>query len=383
VNQVVADAGSDRTAQFGEKVKLTAKGGDRYEWSTGEKSQTILVDAAETREYSVRVFKGNCFDEDKVAVKVNQSSHNYVSADAGQDITICPGESVVLTASGGSIFNWSTGQTSQSIEVWPSETTIYSVEVSDGVHSDVDEVEVEVIKMDNVTAGSDRIINKGESIELEAEGGDSYHWSTGEKTKKIKVSPNKTKKYEVEIFKNGCSTLASVQVEVKEAGADDMIFADAGEDVFICPGEKVVLQGNGSHLIQWNTGDTSPIIEVQPLRTTSYVLRSYYGDQYVEDTVVVHVENCEQQYNNKSQEIKLVAYPNPSNGLINVDISGSSEALTLNVFDLNGRLLLEKDIKSSYSSRNEQLELTRLPKGVYFVKLFNANHNETVKILLI
>ena len=42
-----------------------------------------------------------------------------VTADAGKDQTICAGSSATLTASGGSVYKWSTGATTKSITVSP------------------------------------------------------------------------------------------------------------------------------------------------------------------------------------------------------------------------------------------------------------------------
>jgi hypothetical protein len=66
-----------------------------------------------------------------------------VVADAGDDITICAEESAVLTATGGDDYLWSTGETTQSIEVAPEETTLYSVTVFNEL--DFDEASVIVV----------------------------------------------------------------------------------------------------------------------------------------------------------------------------------------------------------------------------------------------
>jgi hypothetical protein len=50
---------------------------------------------------------------------------------AGDDQTICQGDEIVLTASEGSNYLWSNGETSQSITVSPDSTTVYSVIIRD------------------------------------------------------------------------------------------------------------------------------------------------------------------------------------------------------------------------------------------------------------
>ena len=102
---------------------------------------------------------------------------------------------LTLTASGGTSYKWSTGETTASITVSPTETTTYSVEVSDGTSSDTDQVVVTVNSAPQAKAGSNRTIEQGETIVLTATGGDSYLWSTGETTASISVSPLQTTTY--------------------------------------------------------------------------------------------------------------------------------------------------------------------------------------------
>ena len=81
-------------------------------------------------------------------VKILKYNLNSVTADAGTDITIEEGETATLTATGGPNFLWSTGETTASIEVSPTETTTYTVTSSDPNKpgcTDSDEVTVTVI----------------------------------------------------------------------------------------------------------------------------------------------------------------------------------------------------------------------------------------------
>jgi len=83
-----------------------------------------------------------CRNETTFTVHVKQGP---ITASAGDDTEICAGSSVRLTASGGTIFEWSTGDTSESIDVSPAATTTYSVTVSDNSgSSDVAQVKVTV-----------------------------------------------------------------------------------------------------------------------------------------------------------------------------------------------------------------------------------------------
>ena len=140
VNKINADAGQDVTIKEGETIELVASGGNSYTWSNGATSKRIMVSPEFTSTYEVKVEKNGCFAYDTVTVNVIPENDSIITAFAGNDVSICYGEKITLTASGGSFFHWSTGETTKSIIVNPKSTTTYTVEVSDGEHTDTDEV---------------------------------------------------------------------------------------------------------------------------------------------------------------------------------------------------------------------------------------------------
>ncbi len=284
-NSVVADAGEDVSICEGEEVVLTATGGATYEWSTGETTQSITVSPTETIIYTVTVFdeSGSNSDQDDVTVTVNA----LPVANAGEDVSVCFGDSITLTASGGSTYLWSTGETTQSITVSPGETTIYSVEVFENNCSSTDQVMVTVNELPIVDAGSNVTINVGESTTLTATGADTYLWSTGETTQSITVSPVETTTYSVTGFTNGCENTNTVTVFLQGS----TVVADAGEDVSICEGEEVVLIATGGVTYEWSTGETTQSITVSPTETTIYTVTVFdeSGSNSDQDDVTVAV----------------------------------------------------------------------------------------------
>ena len=264
VNDVpIANAGDDVVLNEGESTLLTATGGDSYLWSTGATTSSITVSPDSDTTYTVTVTLNGCESTDQVTVFINAS----VNADAGEDVIICLGSSTILTATGGSSYQWNTGETTQSIEVSPEMTTTYSVEVFNAAenNSDIDEVEVVVNDIPTANAGDDAEICQGSTVTLAAEGGASYQWNTGETTQNIEVSPDTTTTYSVEVFNNGCSDTDEVVVFV-----NDIPTANAGDDAEICQGSTVTLAAEGGSSYQWNTGETTQSIEVSPDTTTTY-----------------------------------------------------------------------------------------------------------------
>lgn len=112
----------------GDQLLLTAYGGDAYSWSTGEVSAAIIVDSAGTYEVEVTGACGS--DQASVTVTSAPSPQAVITGDT----ILCTGESTVLTGSGGSLFNWSTGANTPSITVDIPGT--YSLTVSGACGSD-------------------------------------------------------------------------------------------------------------------------------------------------------------------------------------------------------------------------------------------------------
>jgi len=285
VNDVpIANAGDDVVLNEGESTLLTATGGDSYLWSTGATTSSITVSPDSDTTYIVTVTLNGCESTDQVTVFINAS----VNADAGEDVIICLGSSTILTATGGSSYQWNTGETTQSIEVSPEMTTTYSVEVFNAAenNSDIDEVDVVVNDIPTANAGDDAEICQGSTVTLAAEGGSSYQWNTGATTQSIEVSPDTTTTYSVEVFNNGCSDTDEVVVFV-----NDVPTANAGDDTEICQGSTVTLTAEGGSGYQWNTGETTQSIEVSPDTTTTYSVEVFNNGCSDTDDVEVVVND--------------------------------------------------------------------------------------------
>ena len=402
-----AEAGSDITINQGESTTLTATGGDTYLWSTGDTTASITVNPTQTTNYEVTVTKNGCSSTDTVRVTVSAPAPptGTVTADAGKDQTICEGNSATLTASGGTSYQWSTGETTASITVNPTQTTTYSVEVSDGTSSDTDEVVVTVNSAPQAKAGSNRTIKQGETVVLSASGGESYLWNTGEITPSISVSPNTTTVYSVLVSSNGCTSTDQVKVSVvKPLPPAD---ANAGSDLTICKGESITLSGSGGEGYLWSTGEEDATIVVSPDRTTTYTLQATRGGVTDTDEVVVTVINCDlnNEVNNSvsnttgntttntpaqdSDQIlnkttfDLTVYPNPTEGKINVQTTVPIYNFNLVLMNINGNVIYSDEMDAREDGIDKEIDLSRFAKGVYLLQLYNAEESYVRKVIVI
>ncbi len=280
--RVEANAGADVTVCYAEDTVLTATGGGTYLWSTGETTPSITVNLMETTTFTVAVTVDGCTVTDEVVVTVKPE----IDANAGSDVVICYGENTVLTATGGGTYLWSTGETTSTITVNPTETTTYTVAVTVDGCTVTDEVVVTVKPRINANAGADVTVCYAEDTVLTATGGGTYLWSTGETTPTITVNLMETTTLTVAVTVDGCTVTDEVVVTVRP-----QIEVMASADVTICEAEDTVLTATGDEgTYLWSTGETTSSITVNPSVTTTYTVSLTKDGCTVSDSVVVNVD---------------------------------------------------------------------------------------------
>jgi len=282
MNETKADAGEDQVICKGDDAMLTATGGGTYLWSTGETTASIKVSPEVETTYSVTVTSDEgCEDTDEVVISLNPD----VKADAGNDVAICKGEDVMLTATGGGTYLWSNGETTASITVSPTVDTTYSVTVTSNKGCEANDEVMVTVGDATADAGNDLEICKGDEVILTVAGDGTYLWSTGETSQSIEVSPENTTEYSVTVTNGNCEATDSVTVTVGYATAD------AGADQTICEGEEVILTVTGEGTYLWSTGEITPSITASPETTTEYSVIVTNGNCDAMDDVVVNVDD--------------------------------------------------------------------------------------------
>jgi hypothetical protein len=64
-------------------------------------------------------------------------------------------------------------------------------------------------------------------------------------------------------------------------------------------------------------------------------------------------------------KVKMNLFPNPANQLLNINISGYNENKIIEIFDLNGNLVITEQIMQN----NAALRINRLASGLYLIKV--------------
>jgi len=153
---------------------------------------------------------------DSIVTQIITNTTIEVDATASND-TICQGESIVISATGGNTYQWSNGYSSQSITVTPNTTTTYTVTGTDiNGCFDIAIVPIYVNPLPQITINANPSeICIGQASTLTASGGNTYLWSTNEVDSSIVVSPlSSTTYYVTATDTNLCSNSSSFLLNV-------------------------------------------------------------------------------------------------------------------------------------------------------------------------
>ncbi|WP_461633137.1 T9SS type B sorting domain-containing protein [Labilibaculum euxinus] len=202
--------GRDTTIAEGTTLLLDAGSGYvQYEWNNQESSQFLKVDR--DGEYAVNVVDMNgCRGNGKVKVAVNPVPNINLGGNAG----ICQGTSLMLDPGHWERYQWSTGETTRTINVNQSGNYIVSVWDVYGIMG-TDTLHVEVYPSPELSLAADTLsFYKGQTVTIDAGSGySSYYWSTGSDWRSIEVE--EPGDYSVQVMNDfGCVAQSAASVKL-------------------------------------------------------------------------------------------------------------------------------------------------------------------------
>jgi gliding motility-associated-like protein len=186
----------------------------------------------------------------------------------GNDTTLCDAPNFPLDAGNpGSVYNWSTGATTQTINI--TGPGIYWVTVGTGTCIDTDSISVQLIAAPDL--GSDTTVCSGTPVTLDAGNpGSTYLWSTGATTQTITVSAPGT--FSVTVTAAPCQFTDTINVMHIAYPVVNL-----GNDTVLCPNETVIIDAEnpGSEYL-WNTGDTTQQLTVSATGTYAVLVSNLF-----------------------------------------------------------------------------------------------------------
>jgi ASPIC and UnbV/FG-GAP-like repeat/Ig-like domain CHU_C associated/Secretion system C-terminal sorting domain len=236
-------------------------------WPSG--ARDVLTQPA-TDQY-ITLYEGGC-----------QALPIAIAADG--NTTFCSGESVVIGAPADYIYQWSTGDTTQSVIATTSGNYKVTVTNQEGCSSvsNVIRITVDPLEIPTLTAAGDTVFCAGGSVQLNASPATSYLWSNGETTQSIAASESGV--YTV-TTQGLCDdfTSAPVSISVLNAEAPTVV----GDTVAVDGSASLSASGNN---LNWyaNQGDYTPIFSGATFETPALGTSTTY---WVASTSIFDVPN--------------------------------------------------------------------------------------------
>jgi len=308
------------------------------------------------------------------------------------DQTVCSGSSANLTVSGvtvGGSYAWDNGLGSGTFHnVSPIVTTTYNVTGTDSYgcsQTASTTVTVNTIPTVSVTSTNDTIC-AGESVTLIASGAQTYVWNTGGSSANLTVTPTTQTTYSV-IGQNGSCAASPVLQTVMVNPSPTVV---AGTNTATIPvGGTINFNNTGSSASSylWNFGDgqtstsgtTSHTYNVQGAYVVT--LTGTIGDCEVTEQLTIQVgEPIGVEEVDFADMVQV--YPNPTKGLVNIQIENAQQDVEVYILDLIGKQITTTKTITAFNSEAISFDLNEMSNGVYLV-MFKTNGKSLAKRLII
>ena len=291
--------GPDRYFCFYDSVRLDAgAGAGSYLWQNNSSNRYFTV--YNTGTYWCTTVSGGCTRKDTVVL----TKSTAFTVDAGNNTTICAGDSITIgnPASGSTgwfTYAWTpvTGLSSSTLaqpKAAPVVTTKYYTNATD-THSCLrrDSITISVIQGTAINLGSDRSFCFYDSVRLDAgAGAASYLWQNNSTGRYFNV--NNTGLYWCEVSNGTCLHRDSIYLTKTNSFS-----INAGTDKTICRKDSVTIgntaTGTGTFTYRWSpkagvSDTTAAMPKVSPTVTTNYILTVTDSSGCVrKDSVIVNV----------------------------------------------------------------------------------------------
>jgi hypothetical protein len=440
---------ADSTVFCGNYQILNASGQGKFAWNTGDSGPIIMVEESGT--YCVTLTNQyNC--QSVACVPITRGQEVNAAIEVPGDSVYCEGTPVLIRASGGTQYNWNTGQSGNSDSLWVTKTGLYKVTVSNEYGcSDTASVSITFNPGTNafILPGGYLSICPNDSIELTAFGGLDYLWNTGSEENHIVV--DSWGDYTVTVTNEyGCSDTVSQSVAVKPR-----IQARISEEgpVELCEGENywltvsynimdsivwndtlkadsILIDAPGTYAVEvfnlgcsirdsvevlvwpkpvrpdsitgpsWSNPDSIQyfsVFEYDPgmvyewevdggfiLTTAGGEVEIHWSDQDMGMICVAATDTngCKSDLycrmidlaplkNQYIEKENLLIYPNPANSLLNIEFGEypGIRQLQLSFFHPSGQLINQRSIQLSPDEKVTTIEVSDIPGGIYWLKI--------------
>ena len=391
----------------GDNLMLNSSGGVSYSWtgpngfsSTNQSPQLNNLSISMGGQYQVSSTDINgCIGNSSTLVVVNPKP----TLTTGNPQSVCQGQTISLTSTGGSTYQWSGvngfTSTNQNPTIPNSDLTMSGQYQVVGFNSfgcsDTGFINVVVNPLPVITSSGGGVFCSGSNVSLSSTGGQTYTWSgpngfmsTQQNPVLTNVTQSMSGNYVVTgTDMNGCSSSSTLTMNVVSG---PVVTTQPQNQTVGVPGPATfsIVSSDPNALFQWQTdlgvgfqnltnsgqysGVNTNTLTVNNvsfnnnnqqfrciISTTSCSDTSDVGILFVDDSMTLEGQS--------EETIKI--YPNPTQTDFTIEVPVSLLGEQFVVLDNLGRVVLKDDIRST----NQQISIQHLSRGTYVIKVNRFN----------
>ncbi len=368
----------------GQTVTLTANGATNYAWQPGAFTTTmVVVTPTATTIYTVTGINGSCSSTQTISINVNSTPTIFSSV---SNTTICSGNSVNVALTGAASYTWLPAGSGSASSLTPTATTIYTVTGSNGTCNSASinftiNVNSSPVVSTSVTNVSCFGVCDG-AMTVTATGGTApyaYSLIQGVPVCAATTCTNLCAGvYTMNVTgANGCSTTTPIIITqptqlvatVTSTNASCSGCTDGAANV-------LVNGGTPAYTYMWMPGmQTTPGIVNLPVGCNTVTVTDMNGCSVTATTCITFSTKLDESQ--LSNNISI--YPNPSNGIVMISNTTHTDKLEVLVTNTLGQTVL---IEKTKNVNQLQIDLSKLSKGIYYLKATTDEGSKLVKLVL-
>ena len=224
----------------------------------------------------------------------------------------------------------------------------------------------------------------------------SWQAATGYDAHSIFIKPNFSKPNDLHLQANnpqiiGAGTPLTLVPKDIDGENRDATHPDIGADeyslrpiidsvVWGCAGSTVTLDaGAGFSSYLWSNNATTQTIAVDTngigLSHVFYSVTVGYGGNSSSATTKVIWQDCTSLLHHQKEDINVKVFPNPTNGIVSIEIPDKIRDFEVRVYNSNGSLLMSK-------SNQKRINLSGNAVGIYFIQILTDESSVMRKVIL-
>jgi uncharacterized repeat protein (TIGR03803 family) len=215
----------------------------------------------------------------------------------------------------------------------------------------------------------------------------TYVWQFGDATTSTSTNPNHSyttaNTFQIKLISTsnyGCKDSLIKSIIVKPS---PVVYL--GKDTTIFDNKSLKLNaGSGFESYLWSNNDTNTSITVDTngigLGKKLFWVRVTKGNCDATDSIFITFIHHVSIYD-KTDQFDILAYPNPTNDILNIALYGLNNDITLKLTDLQGKSIISMKVKSGKKYILQSLDISELAKGVYILKINGNDSGKAVRIL--